>query len=200
MKSKLNKNYTENLMYATRLQHLCDKYSGLPMNYKKVTTTQQPPAVNAGPSGLYDNYQRGKDQELMEEAVFMNTGLLPTAITKFSAKYTHKDLQMIQTNVVKDDTTVTLMKKTIANEMGLFTRNKAATSSQMLCRSLPCDSTSILKLSTRSLVQIPHKELDRMASSRAEEIEIDSIKAEQHYSAKIAKTALSHRSFWDTLL
>lgn len=188
------------IMYATRLQRLCDQYGQPSPNCKKVSTTRQPPAVNAGPSGLYDNYQRRKDQELMEEAVFMNTGLLPTTVTKISTKYNHRDPKTIPTSMSKSSTTIDLTRKTIVDKRGEFTRSQTIANSQLLTRSLPYDSQSSLKLSTRSPIQIPHKELDKIASSRAEEIEIDAIKAEQRYSARVTRTALSHRSRLDALL
>ena len=81
-----------------------------------------------------------------------------------------------------------------------FVQSQIDSSSQTLARSLPPESQSLLRSSTRSPVQLPHKELDKLASSRAEELEIDSIKAGQLYSAKVTKTALSHRSRLDTLL
>lgn len=187
-------------MYATRLQHLCSKYSHQSPNPKKVSATRQPPAINAGPSGLYDNYQRKKDQELIEEATFMNTGLLPKAVNKLSSGYAHRHQKTESASPSKGKSATDLLTKTVACRAEPLIKNQLASDSRPLTRSLQLDSQSSLKLSTHSHVQLPYKELDRLATSRAEEIEIDSIKIEQLYSARVTKLALSHRSRLDILL
>ncbi|EFO65448.1 Hypothetical protein GLP15_2484 [Giardia lamblia P15] len=149
-------------MHATRLQHLCSRYGHQSLDTKKVSVTR-PPAVNAGPSGLYDNYQRRRDQELMEEAIFMNTGLLPKAVSSFSFGYAHRHQAMASTGPSK---------------------GKPVTYSRPLAKSLPPDSRSSLKLSVHSHVQLPYKELDKLATSRAEEMEIDSLRWDSSISLK----------------
>lgn len=183
-------------MYATRLQRLCSQYSSPSPGDRKVSATRQPPAVNAGPSGLYDNYQRRKDQELMEEAIFMNTGLLPKTVARLSSVHTQNDQALASVGMSRKGGDVLSRTTKISS----FVQSQIDSSSQTLARSLPPESQSLLRSSTRSPVQLPHKELDKLASSRAEELEIDSIKAGQLYSAKVTKTALSHRSRLDTLL
>lgn len=201
-------------MSSVKLQYLCAKYDKPMPATSKIVKTRQPPAKNTPPSGLYDNYQRKKDQELMEEAAFIDAGIVPSSLMKIVTTSGLENRQLSTSQICTSRSvnngknkgtslngTATALGNSCRDKKGPETSSLLHGTSlcaQSLTRSLQLkdlepSSASVLP-NAHAKPRIPYKELDRLAVSRAAELEIELVKTERRYAGRVNRVVLSGRN------